>query len=224
MLRMPVVAGRGLEPPLAQPRVLLLLPLVLGLLLGPRQVTHEHAEHAQVEEQAGQYERAPAPTVVAEQLVIERREYKRADAAAADGQPGGQRPFLVEVIRDDDDGSHVAQRQPEPGYQAERDEQHEQRVGERGYDEAGGRDHGPDDGDLLAAVPVGQEAGDGPGQQGHGHEQRADPRGLALALVEVLLELDEYDAERERHAVRDHVHHERREHHDPAPAAVRRAV
>jgi len=153
--------------------------------------------------------------------VVERREDERADAAAAHGQPGGHGPFLVEVVRDDDDGRHVAQRQPEPGYETERYEQREQRVGERGYDEPGGRDYRADHGHLLAPVPVGQEAGDGPGQQGHGHEQRPDPGRLAFALLEVLLELDEYDAERERHAVRDHVHHERSEHDHPTPAAVR---
>jgi len=76
----------------------------------------------------------------------------------------------------------------------------------------------------LATVPIGQEAGHGPGQQGHSHEKGADPRGLAFALLEVFLELDEYDAEREGHAVRDHVDHERREHDHPSPTTVRSPV
>lgn len=156
--------------------------------------------------------------------MIERRENERSDAAAANGQAGGQRSFLVEIIGDDDDGGNVAQRQAETGDEAERYEQHEQRVGKRGYDEAGRRNYGADDGDFLAAVPVGQEAGHGAGEQWHGHEQGADPRGLALTLLEVFLELDEYDAEREGHAVRDHVDHKRCEHDHPSPTAVRSAV
>jgi len=123
---MPVVAGGGLESSLLESGVLLALPLVLGPLFGPRQVTHQHAEHAKVEEQPGQDERAAAPSVIAEQLVVERREDERADSAATHGQPGGHGPFLVEVVRDDDDGRHVAQRQSEPRYETERYEQREQ--------------------------------------------------------------------------------------------------
>lgn len=156
--------------------------------------------------------------------MVERSEDERADAAAAHGQPGGHRPFLVEIVRDDDDGRHVAQRQTEPGYETECYEQREQRISEGGYDEPGGRDYRSDDGHLLASVSVGQEAGYGTGQQGHSHEQRSDPGRLALALLEVLLKLDEYDAERERHAVRDHVHHERSEHDHPPPTTVGRLI
>jgi len=156
--------------------------------------------------------------------VIQRSKNERAYSAAAHRQPGGQRSFLVKVVGDDDDGGHVAQGQPETGDEPKRDEQREQRVGERGYDEPGGRDYRTDDGYFLAAVPVGQKTGDGSGQQGHRHEQRSDPRGFAFALVEVLLELDEYDAKRERHAIGDHVHHKRREYDHPSPTAIRRAV
>jgi len=106
---MSVVAGGGLEPSLLEPSVLFPLPLVLGPLLGPWKVTHQHAKHAKIEEQPGQDERAAAPSVITEQLVVERREDERADAAAAHGQPGGHRSFLVKVVRDDDDGRHVAQ-------------------------------------------------------------------------------------------------------------------
>lgn len=187
----------------------------------PLQITHQHSAHTEVEEQAAEHESGAPPTVLGQQELGDGGEHERPDAAATDGESCGEGPPLVEVVGDDDDGGHVAEREAEAREDAEREEQQFHGVDERRYDESGSGEDGAGYRHLATAVPVGEEAGHRPREEWHGHEQGPDPRSLALPLTEVMKELDEYDAKRERDAVGDQVDHERGEHDNPAPSAVR---
>lgn len=193
------------------------------LLLGdqPVRVAHQGAAHAEVEERAGQQEHGAPPTVLLDRVLGHRGVQERADAGAARPQPGGQRALLVEPVGDAHHRGHVAQAQAQAGQEAEREEHHLDGVGERRDDEAQAGYDAAQYGHLAAAELVDQRAAHRAQDQRHGHEQAADPRGLGLALLELLQELDVQQPEREADAVRDQADHQRREHHHPSPTAVR---
>lgn len=195
--------------------------LLLRSVRRPLKVSHQRAAYAHVEENASEDHRAASPSVLADQILDDRRKDESSDAGSAHGDSSGEASSLVEVISDDDDRRDVAQAQPDARNHTKSDEKHFHRVGRGRQEESNRRRDGTDDRHLPTSVAVRQVRRNWTRQQRRRHEDRSDPGGFAFRVAKVFEELHVVDAEGERDAVGDHVDHEAGEHHHPAPPAVR---
>ena len=116
------------------------------------------------------------------------------EARPTDGDPGGERPLLLEVHRHADDGRQVDEAEPHARQQSNGDVEHGDGGGGGADHQPEGGDQGADDGDDTAAVAVDQDGGDGPRPQGHAHQNGGDEGDVATALLEVVHQLHHEDA------------------------------
>ena len=87
---------------------------------------------------------------------IERTEYERADARAADGDAHGERATLVEVVADTDDGRHVDEAEADAHDHADRQVQRDEVLDEAAEEEADEADQRADHGRQPTAQLVRQ--------------------------------------------------------------------
>ena len=132
-------------------------------------------------------------------------------------------PFLLKVVSNNDDSRDIHHGQTESSDHAKRHTQHLYTIDLRATDETYGGNNTSRDGGDAATISIRDGAGDGPCDERYTDEQGSHPRRFALALAEVVEQLDEQHAKRESAAVRDEVTEERAEHYSPAPAAIGRS-
>jgi len=96
---------RGGRGPVGQRRPVVVAAVVVGRGTGQR--PEQHAEHRAQHHQARYDGDGDLPAVTLHQVIDQRREDERAQSGTAHGDPGGQRPVLVEVTRHAHDGWQI---------------------------------------------------------------------------------------------------------------------